>query len=476
MPLPCGIPCLALIFCFFLSCYTGAQQTPATGTSTWKTMPVPFRPVNVTAIGGVLFVCGADEMILSSKDNGMTWETKHQTSDGEVLLTISFVDEKVGYVTGTGGLLLSTVDGGQSWKTHHAPDSIRSFSFADASNGIAVFSDSAHPPKTELPPGTTSVDGSVKITHDGGDHWDDMAALNSNELRPFMEVLSIAALDNAHDLMLRRQPNVEDAFVTTNDGGKSWKLVHMQNDASNRVMARTVFTHQGEYWAFGMELVHREKGGGYSVPLAMHSKDGETWIHGNRGPNEFGSCTAQGCYLWDGALEVLYGEHEQFWALPQDGTLNDKWAIAGATVCAVNNTLKCASATSTEKPQPHPEGVVYASVSNGHFSEGCLECRVDPIVPDNPGSRSMSRVQASVTIHRDGSVANVSVKSPSKRMNDLIADQLSKWLFEPTHQGGSTIEVKRDISILLMCAGFPERPETDRCSLHSPDEFSRPTN
>jgi hypothetical protein len=439
-------------------------------------MPVRFRPVNVTAIGGVLFVCGADEMILSSKDNAMTWETKHQNSDGEVLLTISFVDEKVGYAAGTGGLLLSTVDGGQSWKTHHAPDSIRSFSFADASNGIAVFSDSAHSPKTELPPGTTSVDGSAKITHDGGDHWDDMAALNSNELRPFTEVLSITALDNAHYLMLRRQPNVEDAFVTTNDGGKSWKLVHMQNDASNRVMARTVFTHQVEYWAFGMELVHREKGGGYSVPLAMHSKDGETWIHGNRGPNEFGSCTAQGCYLWDGTLEVLYGEHEQLWALPQDGTLNDKWAIAGATVCTVNNTLKCASATSTEKPQPHPEGVVYASVSNGHFSEGCLECRVDPIVPDNPGSRSMSRVQASVTIHRDGSVANISVKSPSKRMNDLIADQLSKWLFEPTHQGQTTIEVKKDISILLMCAGLPGQPETDRCSLHSPEEFSRPTN
>src|ERR1700751_5188781 len=121
MRFPCRIPCLALIFCLFLSCYSTAQQTPAT--SGWKPMPVPFRPVNVTAIGGVLFVCGADEMILSSKDN-MTWETKHQNSDGEVLLTISFVDEKVGYAAGTGGVLLSTVDGGQSWKTHHAPDSI----------------------------------------------------------------------------------------------------------------------------------------------------------------------------------------------------------------------------------------------------------------------------------------------------------------------------------------------------------------
>jgi hypothetical protein len=439
-------------------------------------MRVPFRPVNVTAIGGMLFVCGADEMILSSKDNGVTWEIKHQNADGEVLLSIAFVDEKVGYAAGTNGLLLTTADGGESWKTHNTPDSIRNLAFADASNGIAVFSDRAHSPKVGLPPGTTSVEGSVKITHDGGDHWDDMAALNSNELRPFTEVLSIAALDKTHFLMLRRQPNVEDALVVTNDGGKYWKLVHMQNDASNRVMARTLFAHQGEYWTFGMELVHREKGGGYGVPLVMHSKDGETWIHGNRGPNEFEACTAQGCYLWDGTLEVFYGEHEQFWALPQDGTLSEKWAISGATVCTVNSTLRCASATPTEKPQPHPEGVVHASVSNGHFAEGCLECRVEPIVPDNPGTRSMSRVQASITIHRDGSVADVSVKSPSKRMNDLIADQLSKWLFEPTHRGGSTIEVKSDISMVLMCAGFPGRPETDRCSLHSPQEFSRPTN
>jgi hypothetical protein len=39
-----------------------------------------------------------------------------------------------------------------------------------------------------------------------------------------------------------------------------------------------VFVHEGEYWAFGHELVHREKGGGYGVPLTLHSKDGETWV------------------------------------------------------------------------------------------------------------------------------------------------------------------------------------------------------
>jgi hypothetical protein len=61
-------------------------------------------------------------------------------------------------------------------------------------------------------------------------------------------------------------------------------------------------------------------------------------------------------------------------------------------------------------------------------------------------------------------------------MNDLIAEQLSKWLFEPVHQGGNTIEAKKDVSMVMMCAGFPGQPETDRCSLHSQEEFSRPAN
>ena len=469
----CGMLCLFAVFWFFLP--SGAADHPTSTANNWKAMPTPFRPVNIAAQGGTIWVCGTDEMILSSRDGGATWETNHQNRDGEVLLNISFVDEKTGYAAGTGGLLLSTIDGGQIWKSHQAPDSVRSFSFADTANGIAVVSSSAHQPKAGLPAGVTSVDGSIKITHDGGDHWEDVAAVNSDEIRPYTEVLSVAALDSSHYLMLRRQPNVEDAFVVTKDGGKSWKVVHMQNDTSNRVLARTVFVHQGEYWAFGMELVHREKGGGYGVPLTIHSKDGETWIHGVRGPNEFGTCNSQGCYLWDGAVEALYGEREQFWTLPQDGSLSDKWAIAGNVACTINSALKCSSATVTDKPQPHPEGTIYISVSTGHFADGCLECHVEPIVPDTPGSRTIGRLQASLTVRRDGSVASVSVSYPSKRMSNIIADQLSRWLFEPVHSGGSTVEVTKEVSMLLICGGFPGRPETDRCSLHSSDEFSRPT-
>jgi len=227
----------------------------------------------------------------------------------------------------------------------------------------------------------------------------------------------------------------------------------------------------------GHELVHREKSGGYGVPLTLHSKDGETWTHGVAGPREFDSCSSEGCYLWDGAVEVLYGEREQFWALPQDGSLGKKWAIADGAGCTISDsTLKCAHATVTDKPVDEPEApgeTIYLNAHNRYFADGCVECHVEGIVPDNAGPPSMHKLNASITVRRDGTVANVSVDyRPSKRMGDNISSQLSKWLFEPGHKGPDTVETKKDVSLLLMCSGFPGRPETNRCTLHSSDEFS----
>jgi hypothetical protein len=427
-----------------------------------------------------MWVCGADEMILSSTDGGTSWETKHQNRDGEVLLSIAFIDEKVGHAAGTGGILLSTVDGGQTWKSTHLSGTVRSFSFGDAENGIAVVSSRVRQP-TDGPlhqvQATTSENGLVKITHDGGVHWEDIAALSSDELRPFTEVLSVAALDKSHYLMIRRQPNIEDAFVVSKDGGASWKIVRMQNDATNRVMASTVFAHQAEYWAFGMELVHREKGGGYGVPLTIHSNDGEKWAHGVAGPSEFGTCNSQGCYMWDGAVEVLYGEQEKFWAAPQDGSLTERWAIAENTVCTVGSTLKCASVSATDKPQPRPEakGIVTINLSGAGFAEGCLECDVEAIVPDNPNLKGRGRVVASIKMRRDGSVESVSVeKAPTKGLRDAIEGQVAKWLFEPAPGGSSASEIHRDVPIDLTCFDWPGRADSLRCTLHPAGELPGP--
>jgi len=88
----------------------------------------------------------------------------------------------------------------------------------------------------------------------------------------------------------------------------------------------------------------------------------------------------------------------------------------------------------------------------------------------------MGQVHASIAVRWDGTIASVSVDNPpSKRMSDDISHQLSKWLFEPAHEGGHTVEIKKGFSLLLMCAGFPGRPETDRCTLRRSDEFRAAT-
>jgi len=330
-------------------------QLPQVG-ARWSRASIPFRAAYVTAVGNVFWACGADETIASSADGGKTWNVVYQNRGGGTLLNITFLNDKIGHAAGTGGRLLSTTDGGLTWNSHDAGAKVWAFSFADPSSGIAVIGGRRSLPQSNRD-GPRLMTGPVKLTHDGGDHWEDIPALASEELRSFPIVVAIAALDSTHYLMIREHPEVEDAYVVTDDGGKSWKVIHQRDDATNRELASYVFAHGREYWAFGMELVHRGTGGGYGVPLTLYSKDGETWTHGvNGGEHEYGGCNAQGCYMWDGTIEVLYGERAQYWALPQDGSMSTlRWAIAGGRACTLGPELECGPATITQELQPRPE-------------------------------------------------------------------------------------------------------------------------
>lgn len=104
----------------------------------WTAASTAFRAAHVTAVGSVLWACGADETIASSVDGGNTWEVGHQNRGGGILLNIAFVNDKVGHAAGKGGRLLSTTDGGGTWYVHNVGATVWTFSFADASNGVAV--------------------------------------------------------------------------------------------------------------------------------------------------------------------------------------------------------------------------------------------------------------------------------------------------------------------------------------------------
>jgi len=320
-----------------------------------NTSSLPFHASDITAVGDSFWVCGDGEGIAHSTDGGATWALSHKDPNGRPLSEISFANEKVGHAVGDDGLLLATEDGGRTWEARNGGGKIRHFSFVDSRDGIIVTSDKVLEPMNAMldeVQGVAAVEGVVKLTHDGGLHWEEAEALRSDAaLHPFSEILSVAALDSYRYLVAFREPQVAVGYAVTQDAGRSWKLIQLPNTYATRV-----YVHEGEYWAFGIEYLHREDHGGYGAPVSLHSKDGETWIHGARGPNEFATCTSQGCALWDGLVEDLYGEKARFWASPEHGFLSRKWAIASNRECAVDRDLVCAPVSRSDQPPPRPEG------------------------------------------------------------------------------------------------------------------------
>ena len=329
------------------------QAAPGVETPGWrKVEPFP-QPVDLSATQGRFWACGAEETIASSSDGGVTWQTRHRNVGGKQLLKIDFLNDRVGHASGENGLMLSTTDGGRTWTSHVlGAETVQSFSYSDSANGIALLSnhrgDIGMGMLDEVQ-GTPFLDSRVLLTHDGGQHWEEATLNRNRDLQPYTEILSVATLDSSHYLLGVRQPQVSVGYAVTTDAGKSWKLIHVDN-----VYATKVFVHAGEYWAFGIEYLNRQDHGGYGAPVSLHSKDGETWIHGVRGPYEFPSCNAEGCYLWDGVVEDLYGQRERFWVMPQDRTLTRTWAIAGNHACTLGTGIMCAPAVATEQMPQRP--------------------------------------------------------------------------------------------------------------------------
>jgi hypothetical protein len=80
--------------------------------SEWRTVELPTRPQNIIENNGILWVCGAEELIAASDDAGKTWTAKHSAKNGGLLLSLGFANGQFGYAAGTGGAVLITKDGG----------------------------------------------------------------------------------------------------------------------------------------------------------------------------------------------------------------------------------------------------------------------------------------------------------------------------------------------------------------------------
>ncbi len=419
----------------------------------WESISLPYRPTYVTTTGSVFWVCGAGEMVAKSEDGGHTWQLKHHQTDGEVLLHAGFLATNLGYAAGTNGLILWTRDGGETWTSQKSgAETVRDISFADERNGLR------------------QTRSGIEITHDGGKSWNSVSIQKSNaDLQRFKLNHGLAVLDdNRAAILLKDGPYSGQVIIFTVGGGKTWNTTDIPHTGIRRLVA-----YNSEYWAFGHEVIERDRpGGGYGVALAVHSQDGLNWIHGVRSPKEYSDCNAQGCILHDGAIVEVYHEKPLFLALPADGSLTPNWATTRGVVCSIGATLKCADARPSEGIPPRPEinRPISQSFDARDSIPGCLACRLESFsAPKDRVTKTILNVK--FVVHKDGTVGAVRVdRPPAGDIESAVVRELSAWLFEPPRQGQPTEETRR-VQLGVLCFAFPGN-EQGTCSFRVPPPVS----
>ena len=68
------------------------------------------------APGGRLWAVGHDAVILSSEDDGLTWNLRHRNAGDDPLFDVLFLNTQHGIAVGAYGLFLETRNGGETWE------------------------------------------------------------------------------------------------------------------------------------------------------------------------------------------------------------------------------------------------------------------------------------------------------------------------------------------------------------------------
>ena len=398
--------------------------------SEWRTVALPTRALNIAENTGNLWVCGADELIAVSADGGKNWTTKHSVANGRLLLSLGFANKQFGYAAGTGGVILVTTDSGDTWTPVNVPSQIvYQVSFSDPEHGII------QTPHT------------IYTTIDGGATWNPVQIdLSSEELKSFSHVLTVQAADANHMAIVLSEGNSSAyayKLLLSKDGGSKWSASDVPSTGLNRL-----FAHDGEYWFTGMEVIEKDKpGGGYGVPLVMHSPDGEKWTHLPRwSKHEFSVCNSQGCLYWDGAaVQLPPATPLKFWSFPPEKVVTAKWAIANGTICTVGADLRCAVATETQTMPPYLDSSspipppIAAPPLDAPAAQGlqCLSCDFERIMvtPDYQGA---AEVELKLHVGQNGLVDQAKiVHATNQGVGERLATTVRNWIFLPYIKEGA---------------------------------------
>ena len=401
----------------------------------WHIYDLSFRALNITSAGNLFWLCGTDETIAVSADNGAHWQVKHQTADGGLLLNIAFADSKFGYAAGSGGLILTTADGGETWLPHAGiSNTILQVSFADQQHGII------------------RTPGSLLFTVDAGLHWSTVSAgQNAEDIKQFPYTFSLVALDGSHMAVMLKRGAAQyesQAFLATQDSGKSWSFVNIPN-----VTLYSFLRADDQYWTVGTEVIHKDQpGGGYAVPVALYSTDGEKWNHsaGDLSACKMEMCTAcnpRGCFSSNGIISRVFLEKTSYSAFPSNKELTPKWGSNDSTICFVGNHLQCAqlkelpqvpNSAGTPVPTVVAPGSLGASVPQG---PRCIVCGLDRIFIDQK-VQGIYTVKLVLKIAKNGTVMGTEVQgAPTPGIKSQIEQQTQQWIFEPYLKDGVPVNV-----------------------------------
>jgi hypothetical protein len=401
----------------------------------WLTRDLPFRVLNITSTGSALWACGTNESVAVSTDGGVHWQVRHQVADGGLLLTIGFANERFGYAAGTGGLVLVTENAGDTWSQKTAGNAtVLQISFSDVNHGLIRTS------------------SSLMFTGDGGVNWSAVSAEERPDVlktNPFP--FSLVALDSNHIAAMLKSGAAQyesQTFLITQDSGKSWHVIDIPNTTLYS------FLRVGDkYWTVGIEVIHKEqKGGGYAVPVALYSSDGEKWTHSTSdlsacGPEMCVACTAQGCLSANGSIANIFLEKTSYGAFPSNQKLTAKWASSASGVCFVGGQLPCAGLNTVALPArgdgPGPVATVPGPLgTTATQGPHCIACALDQFMVDQK-VQGLFTIKLTLHIGRNGTVTSVQTDgTPAPEIKSRIEQQAQQWIFEPYLKDGKPSNVE----------------------------------
>jgi hypothetical protein len=407
----------------------------------WNSHDFQFRVLNTTANSGSLWVCGTDESIAVSSDDGRHWEVKHQTPDGNSALNIDFANDSFGYATGTGGLFLTTEDGGKTWLSGSmGKETILQASFSDAQHGII------------------RTPNALLFTADGGLHLSVASdGQNADDIKHFPYTFALVALDSAHMGIMIKEGSAQyegQRFLITSDSGKTWSVTKIP-DSTLYSFLRV----RGQYWTVGTQVIHKDKpGGGYAVPVAFYSPDGENWSQSTVDVSACKlemcvACRLEGCFSSNGTISNVFQDKTTYSEFPPNPALTPKWASSTSTICFVGNRLQCASLKQVDQAK-HSEGppnpvVVSPGPLGAVVTTGpqCILCGMDRMIIDKRAQGAFT-IKLTLVIAKNGTVTSVeSDGAPTAEIKSRIEQQAQQWLFEPYLKNGERVNVKLNTNV-----------------------------